>query len=391
MLHVLNCITDDKFIDDLIEVLDASGDNVFHDFIYISDTKINKFTYIKSYKRIKVICIRDFLPLIQEQKYDAIVLHNFFSLPISNIINIPQNILLLWFAWGYDIYKMPVYRPLAQIANIYAPLTKKYVIGGVYDRLRHYHSIIDSYLKRKILQRAVKRIDYFSGVLPNEYKLLKSNNFFRAHEVEFSYFNLKSDIRENNLNSPVAKSKNILIGNSGDPTNNHLDIFEFLYRQHFRDNKIYCFLSYGGTTEYKNKVKEVGFSYFGNNFIPIEQFLPYKQFSDIIMSCGNVVMGHERQQAIGNIIQSIWNGCKLFLSETSITYNFLNERGYRLFTIQNDLNKSIINKEISIQDIIGNRQLLIKYNSTEVQMMKIQKIYNIINNHKLEINSKGQL
>jgi dTDP-N-acetylfucosamine:lipid II N-acetylfucosaminyltransferase len=391
MLHILNCLTDDKFIDNLIEVLDASSENVFHDFGYISDTKKEEFTYIKNANRIKVIRKDDFLPLLIKEKYDAVVLHNFVSLPIPLIISVPKNILVLWFAWGFDIYSMPVHKPLVKIANLYSPLTKEQIKGTILDRFRHCHAIIDSYLKRDILKRAIKRVDYFSGVLPNEYKLLQSNSFFKAQKVEFNYFSLNSNIKEDNINTSIAQSNNILVGNSGDPTNNHLDIFEYLHRLNLKDSNVYCFLSYGGTTDYKNKVKDVGLLYFGDHFIPIENFLPYNQFSDIIMSCGNVIMGHERQQAMGNVFQSLWNGCKLFLSETSVAYKYMKTSGYRLYTIQNDLNKSTINQKMNLQDIINNRKLLIKYNSSEVQMRKIYKIYEVLADHKMETNTNEQV
>jgi dTDP-N-acetylfucosamine:lipid II N-acetylfucosaminyltransferase len=208
--------------------------------------------------------------------------------------------------------------------------------------------------------------------------MMLKNKFFKAHKVEFNYFDLTSDIRGDNLMASVAQGNNILVGNSGDFTNNHLDIFEYLHRLNLKDNKIYSFLSYGGTKEYKDKVKEVGLSYFGNNFIPIEEYLPYDKFSDIILSCGNVIMGHERQQAMGNIYMSLWNGCKLFLSETSVAYNCLKKRGYKLFTIQNDLNELTINREMPLHDKMENRKLLVKYNSPKVFMEKIHKIYDLI-------------
>jgi hypothetical protein len=61
-------------------VLDASGDNVYHDFIFISDAiKISKFTYIKKANRIKIIRSNDFLPFLIKEKYDAVVLHSLSS------------------------------------------------------------------------------------------------------------------------------------------------------------------------------------------------------------------------------------------------------------------------------------------------------------------------
>jgi dTDP-N-acetylfucosamine:lipid II N-acetylfucosaminyltransferase len=382
MLHILNCIRNDKFFDDLIDVLDASGDGVIHDFIFISDNKNFKFAYIKKRQRINIIAEGEVTTLFNKENYDAVVLHSISSLPLYLIKRIPKIIPVFWFAWGFDMYTIPVYKPLIKLDNLYQPLTKKIIKGNIINQIQHLHAIIDSYIRRKELQQAVKRIDYFSGVLPLEYDLMEHNRRFRAQKVEFNYFNLNSDIQRKNLSSSVSKSSNILVGNSCDATNNHLDVFKILHGLNLINNKIYCLLSYGGTKDYQAKVKYIGKSYFRDNFIPIEEFLPYNEFSNIIMSCGNVIMGHERQQAMGNIFRALWNGCKVYLSETSVAYRYLKELGLHLFTIQNDLNDLILNKMMPLQYVMENREILIKNYSPEICMNKIQKIYGMLENLK---------
>ena len=49
-----------------------------------------------------------------------------------------------------------------------------------------------------------------------------------------------------------------LIGNSGDPTNNHLDVFDFLKKHDIGNRNIYVPLSYGGSKRYREVVKDVG-------------------------------------------------------------------------------------------------------------------------------------
>jgi hypothetical protein len=74
----------------------------------------------------------------------------------------------------------------------------------------------------------------------------------------------------------------------------------------------------------------------------------------------------------------------LFLSETSVAYNCLKKRGYKLFTIQNDLNELTINREMPLHDKMENRKLLVKYNSPKVFMEKIHKIYDLIEKSQAE-------
>ena len=169
-----------------------------------------------------------------------------------------------------------------------------------------------------------------------------------------------------------------MIGNSGDCFNNHLDLFERLKGINITGNKIYSFLSYGGTKLYKDKVKFVANKYFRDNFIPLEHFLSYEEFCKIINSCGNVIMGHERQQAMGNIYTSLWNGCKIYVSETSILYQYMKNNGFNVYTIQKDLNEYNINTEMSFNAKLGNRKTLIKLQSPKVNMEKIHRIYEIL-------------
>jgi dTDP-N-acetylfucosamine:lipid II N-acetylfucosaminyltransferase len=384
MLHILNCVRDDKFIDELIEVMDASSSSVDHTFVIFSETQEYYYHNIHNTSRINILKDDEFLPLLEDNKYDAVVLHNLSSIPLQLIVEIPKSISLFWFSWGFDIYTMPYYRPFVKI-NLYHTLTKKYLNGTAINKIKLVHAFINSYLNRKKLQKAVNRVDYYSGVLPVEYDLMKNNKFFKAEKVVFNYFNLNSNIKEENINDPVACGNTFLIGNSCYPTNNHLDILECLYKNNLTNYKIYSFLSYGGMKEYTDKVKEIGRKYFGNNFIPIEDFLPYDKFKEVIMSCGNVIMGHERQQAMGNVYLSLWNGCKVFFSETSVTYNYLKNLGYKIFAIQHDLTDSIINTNMSKEDILINRRLEIKYLSPEICMKRILDIYNILEQKKINV------
>jgi hypothetical protein len=130
--------------------------------------------------------------------------------------------------------------------------------------------------------------------------------------------------------------------------------------------------------EYTDEVKKVGKKYFGDKFVPIEEFLPFDKFREITMSCGNVIMPQERQQAMGNIYLSLWNGCKVFFSETSVTYKFLKSMGFKIYTIQHDLTDSVINTNISKNDILNNRKLEVKYLSSEVCMKRIHDIYRML-------------
>src|SRR5574344_1015326 len=106
MIHILNCITDEKFIDNLIDVLDSSQDEMLNDYVLLSEKKMLTFKYIKNSNRIIILNQKELLTFLIKGNYFAVMLHRWSSLPTQVIINIPQSIKVFWFAWGFDIYTM---------------------------------------------------------------------------------------------------------------------------------------------------------------------------------------------------------------------------------------------------------------------------------------------
>ncbi|HAH49907.1 MAG TPA: 4-alpha-L-fucosyltransferase, partial [Balneola sp.] len=72
-------------------------------------------------------------------------------------------------------------------------------------------------------------------------------------------------------------SLNILVGNSSDPGNCHLEMFralkEELAKKGLQNYNIVCPLSYG-SDDHAEKVIKKGELLFGSNFMPLTNFLP---------------------------------------------------------------------------------------------------------------------
>ena len=80
----------------------------------------------------------------------------------------------------------------------------------------------------------------------------------------------------------------ILVGNSGDPTNNHADAYKYLSNLKLSDDhsmEVYSFLSYGDERG-KNWAMQYGWEYLGKNFHPITDFMP---ISDFLSFMSNIV------------------------------------------------------------------------------------------------------
>lgn len=282
----------------------------------------------------------------------------------------------MWFAWGYDIYTFEWGTPLVVLPDIYYPLTKKYVNKGFIGKFKK--NIGKFFNKNEILEKAVSRVDYFSGVLPFEYELIMKNEFFHAKPIEFSYGKVDSYICEKDLYSPIVSGANILIGNSADPSNNHLDILDILTGLNLVGKKIVLPLSYGGSSGYKGHIMYVGKSLWGEGFIGLTTFIPFEEYRSIVNECQNVIFFHERQQAMGNIFLSLWNGSKVFLSDSSWVYRYLMKLGFVVYSVQKDLKEVELNQKISKDEVLNNRKLLLKYYSLDANLKKLELIYNKI-------------
>lgn len=379
-MNLVHCVVDDKFIDGMIDVFDTFTKDQVHHYIYLNDNITYKFRYIKKSDRISIVRYSSFIGFLDQHKVNAILLHSISSIRLSILPIVDKKIKIVWLAWGYDIYTYPTFgHPLVKIKNYYKPKTLKLIRNFSSWKIRMKQEVY-YYLHLRGLKKSIRRIDYFSGVLPIEYSFLTHWNFFKAEQVFFNYTSLNNRICEENINDPIVKGNDILIGNSADPSNNHLDVFEKLSDINISGMQLYVPLSYGGNARYITVVKNQGKEHFNHSFVPLENFLPLEEYSRIVSSCSNVIMYHERQQAMGNIFMALWNGCKVFLSETSVTYKYLKSCGYHVFSLDRD--KNLLSKSTMFETdfVMENRKIMIDDVSLQCQIRKIKRLLEKIKN-----------
>ena len=374
-LKILNCVFDEKFIDDLIEVMDfTSTNNIINEYVCITDI-FPTYKYVKQFNRIQHINEKNFISFVIKKGYNVILLHNLNSIPINIIRKLPRKIKVVWLAWGTDIYNSPIKEAPFIKLDLYKEKTRKVIAPNFIDWLRQKHGYL---LHRNEIREAIERVDFFSGVIPAEYKMMSQHPWFKAKEISFNYFKLNGFVQPENKYTESYVGNNILIGNSGDPTNNHLDVFEFLKKHDIGNRNIYVPLSYGGSKRYREVVKDAGTRIFGSNFIALDTFMPYEEYCKIITSCGYVIMFHERQQGLGNVFAALWNGCKLYLSETSEVYRMYKNYGAHIFSIQKDLVCRGCECPLTYDEVIDNREQVLKRRSPKFIIENIYKMYAII-------------
>ena len=376
-LRILHIVIDEKFTDIIIDEFKYFEKYIENHFVICKGEDITNFKYLKQKESVVHIPKGMLNIYIQENKINVCILHSLRCASIITLLRIPSHIKLIWFAWGFDLYKTPTRDPFIKL-DCYKPLTKKYLKGLNNNNLK---KILKNYIEDFLLRILVRRIDFFSGCLPVEYELMKKCACFKAKPLDFSYSKISSNPHSVIPCSRVS-GENILVGNSGDESNNHLDIFECLKKLDIKEKKIYVPLSYAGSKDYIERVKYIGHKYFGDNFIALETFLPVDAYKTIISSCGFLIYGHERQQALGNIDLGLRSGCKIFLSKTSVNYDYFTSIGCVVFSIQDGLTTESISNGLDEASYIRNINVMQSERSPYVCYNKLKKIietlYNVI-------------
>ena len=167
---------------------------------------------------------------------------------------------------------------------------------------------------------AIKRVDYFSGVFPLEYDLVRKNPFFHAKQIFFNYpSSIGMKCEENLLTDLHPKGNSIQVGNSASILGNHRDTLWKIRHLDLHDRKIITPLSYGGDPLYVSTVQKMGKRLFGEQFQPITGFGGFFQcdlkfIKHISVRSSIFRFSNVRTDACSRTKNLIRNGKFLFLS-----------------------------------------------------------------------------
>lgn len=397
MLHIANIIRDQKFIDGQIAYHDLTSDKCQHDYFIVSWEKNIVFKYMKKSERVRIVTPDELIDILEKYTYDALFIHNFLYMPLHYMWKIPASIKVFWFAWGYDIYNTPKDHPYISIPLLHnksqALLEELRRTQNKVSDFTKFKREIKAYIKKivqykrqdhndepSVYKKAVTRVDYFSGVFPLEYNLLKEHPEFHAKRVVYEYTN-PADWE--NIDTEIPEiGHNVLIGNSADINNNHLDVLDYLKGVNFSGKKVIVPLSYGGSKHYANTIAQAYDHFFGNVCISLLDYMPREDYFKLLSSVGVGIFFHERQQATCNIEELLRHGVKLFLSETSINYKHYKSVGYHIYSLQHDFNQHTLETPLTDEQKLHNAKLWLKTSNKEYRLKYLYDIYDLLNNQK---------
>ncbi len=324
VLHVMHA---EKFIEPFIEFVEDNFDDFDsrHTFFVWGD--IRKFRIksrfnLKNSNKRRIEKLKYFLFMVSAmQEAEKIILHGLFvQWHLMLLFLMPWNLKkCYWVIWGGDLYTYKLSkRTVGWWRN---ELFRSFVIG----RIGHYITQIEG-----------------------DFRL--AQKWYGAKGEWHECFMYTSNLyQEPSKQALPHEGINILLGNSADQSNNHIEILNKL-KCHAGDNiKIYCPLSYGDQS-YAQEVADYGETLFGGQFIALRDFMSLDKYTNLLNIIDIAIFNHKRQQGMGNITTLLGMGKKVYLRKEITTWDFLQCLGITVFDV-NSIELSKMDNDISSENI----------------------------------------
>ncbi|QZE15033.1 TDP-N-acetylfucosamine:lipid II N-acetylfucosaminyltransferase [Halosquirtibacter laminarini] len=375
---ILHLAMDEKFIDASNWLFEQAFPEE-NDLIITVKNPNQSLKHVTLTKNTRIVSLRyllkEILPLLP--KYDCVILH---SLPFqfAQIVLASPNTCFVWAYFGFEVYRNQEMGLLEKYGQKTQLLCKTTIQDKIHQHIRNLYYRLKYKLPSSdnAVRLAAKHIDFFATQIREEHEMLCNHHIIgeTSRWMNFSYYPIEF-ILEKICNESI-QGENILVGNSAFHSNNHLEVFDML-RNIFlsADQQIIVPLSYGDD-HYASQIHKEGSTIFGDKFTPLLNFMPLAEYNQIVQQCGYVIMNHYRQQAMGNIIISLWLGAKLFLDTRNNIYHFFKRIGITLFEMKELKKESSLTTPLTKAQKEKNREILKQHLSTEQIIQSLQQHLN---------------
>lgn len=305
---VLHICRAEKFIPPFVDLVQANFDPELHEFVIFGDHnkfstagrsgvhRVGKGLVEKTAAKARLV--------VQMQRADRIILHGLFTRAVTHMLFLMPWLLnkTYWVIWGNDLYGKREADSQPGRKNI----SRRFVIKHLGHLVSHVPGDIE-----------LARQWYGAGGMSHHCLMYTSNVFSESEVVE-----QKTGFVE------------IQVGNSADPSNNHLEVFEKLAALRADNFRVLVPLSYGDQ-HYARRVIDEGKKRFGERFVPLIDFLPPDQYQAFLATIDIAIFNHNRQQGLGNLISLLGMGKKVYLRRDISTANVLDSLKIEWFDVEN--------------------------------------------------------
>lgn len=272
--------------------------------------------------------------LASESDWEGVILNGLsFSIAGSIVDWVPRPVAVAWYVWGYEAYgywgplRTRLLLPETQRLRDRLEGPNQSRTGAVNAALRRFHR------SERNARKLLARLDYCVTTLREEYDLFRASGLPATVQHHWGLGGGLEDIVDIHDFSEVGDD--IQLGNSAWYSNNHLDALPLLAMPALESRRVIVPLGYGNS-RYRDAVVVAGREALGDRFCPLVDFIPLVEYRCAVASCGHVIMNHLRQQALGNILGSLWRGARIYMNETE-AYSGLRRTGFDVRLISEDL------------------------------------------------------
>ena len=194
----------------------------------------------------------------------------------------------------------------------------------------------------------IKNIKNFIVYIQEEFEYLKAN--YDVNGDLYKSFMYPSNIyKEFLFKKRKTKTINIQVGNSADPTNNHLEVYKKLLKYKNLNVKIFVPLVYGDE-KYAKKVIIEGKKLFKDKFVVIKKRMSYKKYSQFLFNMDIAIFAHNKQQAVGNTITLLGMGKKVYMKNNTNSWKLFKKLGINVFNGK-DIELSLLDEKTKKENI----------------------------------------
>lgn len=305
ILHISGC---DKFIPPFIQFVKDNFEFSQHEFLLsggMAEEELIKAPNVHFAKRSVTGRLKHYLQaVIKMHQADKVILHGLFDINLVFMLFWMPWLLKKchWVMWGGDLYV--------------------YQLGE-----RNWKWKVREFFRRPVIKRIGHLVTYIKGDVDLARKWYGAKGQY--HECIMYLSNVYKA-----LDIPVKTTSiiNIQVGNSADPSNNHIEVLEKLLPYKDEDICIYVPLSYGNQ-EHAGKVIAQGRKLFGDKFVPLTEFMPFDEYLSFLGKIDIAIFNHKRQQAMGNTITLLGLGKVVYLCSDTTQWSFFKKYDIQVFNV----------------------------------------------------------
>ena len=287
--------------------------------------------------------------LNQEARHSQFIFHSLLSrwlwlrLRFSGLL--PRS---HWVSWGADLYQ---------------------------------HTLGPSSLKQRIARRiqasACARLRSVTCLNPGDAQLLTQVLGRQKVEVRpYPIVGVSAPVvsQQDKATGQAGQPIRLLLGNSAAPSNNHHELIAavqpFIAQASHSERSIRCYmpLNYAGRADYVQQIIDHGREQLGAAFVPITEMLTKQDYDQLLASVDGAVFAHDRQQGLYVAYYMLLNGKKLFLKQTTSTYQNFIHYGLHIESLEQLASQSLSHLAASDPQHRLNNQTIVTQQFTETAL-----------------------